>query len=77
MTLTSVPKVNFSGFHYTICLVLALNFVYRNTSSSIGNNSFSLTNILLQTTEECYPSYGKEENKHTRAAHVFQVKNPA
>lgn len=65
MTLTSVPEVNFSGLHYTSCLVFALNFVYRNTSSSIGNNSFSLTNILLQTTEECCLSQGKEENNHT------------
>jgi len=63
MTLTGVPKVNFSGFHHTVCFVFALNFVYEKTSPSIGNSSFSLTNILLQTTEECCRSYGKNNKQ--------------
>lgn len=65
-TLSSVPKVNFSGFHYIVRFVFALNVVYKKTSSSIEKNSFSFTNILLQTTEECCLSYGKKNQNKTQ-----------
>lgn len=75
-TLTSVPKVKFSGFHYIVRSGFALNVVYRKTSSSIENNSFSFTNILLQPTEECCLSYGKEKTNHKQTAHILGVKCP-